>query len=408
MQGLIKLLHFPPIVLSLTENGTDADGNIVGYRWERINGPTTFDIVNPDAAVTTVKKLVEGVYEFELRVKDDQASFARDTVYVFVIDQTPLQGFNVQLIPVGSLSKKRDYVAAATAGNKILFAGGVGAGQDISSRVDIYDISTQTWSTAELSEARSVIGAATVGNKVLFAGGAKNYDYDGWYNSTRRVDIYDVTANAWSTTELPEARNFLYVRNGAIVGDKVFFAGRLDRDQTWDVQVYDVSANSWSSIALKQPRWAPAMAAAGNKIFIAGGAIPFYYLISVEVYDAASNTWSIDTLSEARREIKAATLNNKVNFAGGYPYSDKVDIYDYTAQYWSTANLSRATVLAGVASSGQRICFFGDKRVDIYDESTNAWSIADLPVSILETSAIIAAGGNIYVTDGDGVWRIEF
>ena len=47
--------------------------------------------------------------------------------------------------------------------------------------------------------------------------------------------------------------------------------------------------------------------------------------------------------------------------------------------------------------------------MDIYDESTDTWSIADLPVSFSwDTSTIIAAGGNIYATDGERVWHVEF
>lgn len=36
--------------------------------------------------------------------------------------------------------------------------------------VDIYDVTTNTFSTAELSEARDRLAAAAIGNKILFAG----------------------------------------------------------------------------------------------------------------------------------------------------------------------------------------------------------------------------------------------
>jgi len=308
---------------------------------------------------------------------------------------------------VGMLSKPRGYVVAAAAGNKILFAGGDG----FFSRVDIYDISSRSWSVAELSQRRTFIGAATVGDKVLFAGGATSFDYSlfwgGWPISTSRVDIYDVTANTWMTSELPEARHFEYVRDGAVIGNKVFFAGRLGLFATSDVQVYDVPATSWSSFALSQQRWAPAMVSVGDKILIAGGEVSFEPLKSVEVYDASTNLLSVDSLSVARSGLKAATLNNKAFFAGGG--SDRVDVYDATTQTWSIASLSWAAVLAAAVSSGQRVSFFGDKRVDLYDDSTGTWSVADLPVSFDSyTLTIIAAGGNIYATNGDKVWQVEF
>jgi len=58
---------------------------------------------------------------------------------------------NARLVPLGSLSIGALGLVSATANNKILFAGGVrDAGNG--ARVDIYDITTNTWSTAELSK----------------------------------------------------------------------------------------------------------------------------------------------------------------------------------------------------------------------------------------------------------------
>jgi hypothetical protein len=45
------------------------------------------------------------------------------------------------------------------------------AGGDISNVVDLYNVATGAWSTAQLSVARQYIAAASVGNVALFAGG---------------------------------------------------------------------------------------------------------------------------------------------------------------------------------------------------------------------------------------------
>ena len=64
-------------------------------------------------------------------------------------------------------------MAVATVGDKVLFAGGSNYDWvDVTSRVDIYNATTNTWSTAELSVARHDLAAVTLGNKVFFAGGA--------------------------------------------------------------------------------------------------------------------------------------------------------------------------------------------------------------------------------------------
>jgi len=95
---------------------------------------------------------------------------------------------------------------AATAGSKILFAGGG------KSAVDIYDASTNSWSTARLSQPRDVSSTATLGNKVLFFTG---------YDDGRRMDIYDASTNAWSAAELNKPLYSIAIA----AGNQVFIGG---------------------------------------------------------------------------------------------------------------------------------------------------------------------------------------
>jgi len=52
-----------------------------------------------------------------------------------------------------------------------MFAGGFAAPNIGSYAVDIYDATTDTWSLQTLSSARAWLAAATVGDKAVFAGG---------------------------------------------------------------------------------------------------------------------------------------------------------------------------------------------------------------------------------------------
>jgi K319-like protein len=65
-------------------NATDADGSIVTYKWRRISGPSSVTILDSNAAVTKVKNLVTGGYEFELEVTDNGGLSAADKVVVTV------------------------------------------------------------------------------------------------------------------------------------------------------------------------------------------------------------------------------------------------------------------------------------------------------------------------------------
>ena len=80
---------------SVTLNGnasTDPDNNIATYLWTNISGPLTFSISNANAVQTQVTNLVEGIYQFELKVTDAGGLYDKDTVLVTVTDNTPEPG----------------------------------------------------------------------------------------------------------------------------------------------------------------------------------------------------------------------------------------------------------------------------------------------------------------------------
>ena len=70
---------------------TDPDNNIISYPWTKISGPSSFNIANANAVQTQVTNLVQGVYQFELKVTDAGGLFDRDTIQVTVmaVNQPP-------------------------------------------------------------------------------------------------------------------------------------------------------------------------------------------------------------------------------------------------------------------------------------------------------------------------------
>ena len=63
---------------------TDPDGTIVNYNWTKLSGPSSYKFVNSTSPLTDVFDLVEGVYEFELRVTDNNGATAVDDVQITV------------------------------------------------------------------------------------------------------------------------------------------------------------------------------------------------------------------------------------------------------------------------------------------------------------------------------------
>ena len=108
--GTDKEITFPTSSITLSGMGTDADGTIASYAWAKISGPATGTIASPAAANTAINNLVQGIYQFELRVTDNGGAIGRDTVQITVntaINQPPLANAGTDkeiTLPTNSIS----------------------------------------------------------------------------------------------------------------------------------------------------------------------------------------------------------------------------------------------------------------------------------------------------------------
>ena len=325
----------------------DPDGTIIACQWTKITGPSSFQILNADSIKTKVNQLIHGIYQFELKVTDNGGLSSKDTVVITVTGECTIT--NTQLNPFGTLSEARYGMVSASAGNKILFAGGATSNSG-STRVDIYDISTNSWSIAELSIGRDNMTAGAVGNKIFFAGGYSDVNH-----VSTRVDIYDAGNNTWSTAELSEGRAILA---SATAGNKILFAGGYKSDGSDRVDIYDNSTNTWSTASLSQARWGLSAISAGNKIYIAGGEARGVggpgpggsdIVNTIDIYDALTNTWSVSTLGEAKGYMPGIAVEGKIYWAGGtssispltndYVFSNKVEIREVNTNISSYVQL---------------------------------------------------------------------
>ncbi len=80
--GSNQTITLPTNFLNLTGSGTDSDGTVVSYQWTKISGPTSFVIISATQAQTTVTNLVQGVYQFQLTVTDNQGATGTATVSI--------------------------------------------------------------------------------------------------------------------------------------------------------------------------------------------------------------------------------------------------------------------------------------------------------------------------------------
>jgi hypothetical protein len=62
----------------------DPDGRVTIWEWKKISGPASFLITRLDSSTMIVRRLVQGIYQFELKVTDDKGAGAWDTLQVTV------------------------------------------------------------------------------------------------------------------------------------------------------------------------------------------------------------------------------------------------------------------------------------------------------------------------------------
>jgi Kelch motif len=219
---------------------------------------------------------------------------------------------------------KSFWPVGTAAGTTVIFAGGIA-----NNNVDILDVSTGQWTTANLSSQRTNIGAAAAGTKIVFAGG-----YDKLLDDVDNVDIYDVTTKLWSTTTLSAPRGVI---NAAAAGTKLIFAGGWHGGYSKIVDIYDVASGAWTASALNTGHNYSCTVSSGNMALFAGGytpdgqnnavSLPYF---NVDVYNATTGTWGSTPLPTANPRVVGAAAGSQVLFAycpGTYETPDSVEMY---------------------------------------------------------------------------------
>ena len=82
--GIDQTITLPTNIVLLNGSGTDIDGTVVSYAWTKISGPSVGTIINTTSASTSVTGLVQGIYNFELKVTDNSGDVGFDTVQITV------------------------------------------------------------------------------------------------------------------------------------------------------------------------------------------------------------------------------------------------------------------------------------------------------------------------------------
>ncbi|HEY0008738.1 MAG TPA: kelch repeat-containing protein, partial [Tepidisphaeraceae bacterium] len=208
---------------------------------------------------------------------------------------------------------------AVRVGDKLYVMGGFTQGyNDVTNRVDILDIKTNTWTQGRtMPGAPTHFGAASDGRFIYLAGG--QYGPQLSIKGTSEVWRYDIARNRWQAFgNLPEVR---FGGQMSYVNGKLHFFGGNDtsrvraRAEHWILDLARTSRGWQTAPALPQATDHHSQIVVNNQLYCIGGEVEHgtSYLSNAGLfrYDDASNRWeTLASMPVASSHVEAATVTD--------------------------------------------------------------------------------------------------
>ncbi len=263
---------------------------------------------------------------------------------------------------------------------------------------------------------------ASVGGKFYLIGG----------RGSKPVDIYDPQTNSWTQGQAPplEMHHFQAVPfQGSIYVMGALTGGYPDEQPIPNIYIYDPAADTWTKgaeIPKARRRGAAGVVVRNNKFYLVDGIQRGHlgdYTNWLDTYDPVTGEWKILADAPHKRDhFNAAVVGDKLYAAGGRTSSaatdqtleltvPQVDIYDFAADRWTTAEQPIPTERAGTTAiaSGQHLIIIGGEsvaheaahnEVEVFDTDTQQWdSLPDLNTGRHGTQGFLY-NGKIYIAAG--------
>ncbi len=268
--------------------------------------------------------------------------------------------------------------------------------------------SDTTWQAqSAMSLARGRLAAVAVGQQIIAIGGETTTGVTGL------VEILDTQTQRWTTGQskpTPVANVSAVVISGTVIVPGGYTAAGVP---TAIVEAYQPISDTWTTLApLPAPRFAYAIAAYRNRVYVIGGWDGQRYVDTVFVYDAAANRWTTGTPLPLARGFSAATaLDGALYVVGGYADGrefNNCDRFVLADNRWeSCAPLLVTRGGLGLVSMSGRLYAIGGGWTgylsfnEWYDPYQNQWAVLPTPfVGQWRGLGLTAIGTDLYVLGG--------
>jgi N-acetylneuraminic acid mutarotase len=206
--------------------------------------------------------------------------------------------------------------AIAAYQNKIYCIGGIPTGSTGVSQV--YDPATDSWETkAPMPTGRYGLQANVVDGKIYLIGGVNpNLGYNKGVQPLNVTEVYDPSSNTWSTkAPMPNTNGYV----SAVINNKIYIIGSGLN------QIYNPKTNTWSEGAPTPVNISAggangvAAAAAATTGVMAPKEIYVYDGSYLQVYNPQNNSWTLGADPPVNRQYLAiAVVNDMLYFIGGF------------------------------------------------------------------------------------------
>lgn len=245
-----------------------------------------------------------------------------------------------EFINMQKLSISRDGLASTSLSffGLVFFAGG--KNPNPTNRIDIYNVSSNRWTTASLSIPRYDLAATALEKEgiAFFAGGTTiNLD-------TNVIDIYNAISKNWTISYLSQARSLITATTIQNTGIVIFAVGYITAEdynndkESNVIDIYHSKNNSWN-VTYSTIFRSGVNSASISDIAIIGGTERG----KCDLYNSRTNIWSITYMSDlCRINYAGASLPNLglIFFAGGEDcysniYYNNLDIFNVNTNSWT-------------------------------------------------------------------------
>ena len=306
-----------------------------------------------------------------------------------------------------SLPVFRQELATGVLDGKVYVLGGYDENRSSTDTVEVYNPSTNTWTSVHPLPFRVNHNAAAVAEGKLYSFGAE----------AGQTFVYNPTNNSWVARA---SSHYMHSRTAAVgvIDDKIYVAGGGGTPSQRELEVYDPVANTWT---VKAPMRVPRNHCGGGVIngnfYVVGGRAGLASTNALEVYNPQTNTWSSRSpMPTARSGIATAVVNDELWVFGGEEADNlhgEVEVYDPVSDSWRqlpNMPLPRHGIWASVIANKIYIPGGGAAPGFAATNSNQIFTVTSTPAAQLgniSTRAFVQSGESViiggFIVQGTGI-----